>query len=283
MTPTAAVREIILGVLGRAQARYGMEIHAPVFMSNHFHLLVTIRDQLQMARFMGFVNSNLAREIGQLVGWRDKFWSRRYDAIPVSEEEAAQVERLRYLLSHGVKEGLVFRPEDWPGVHPAAPLLGKSHLEGTWFDRSRDYEARRSGKPASPRAFATRETVVLSPLPCWRHLSDSQRTERIRDLIGSIEEGAEAERRATDRRPLGADAVYHQHPHSLPEESKRSPAPLIHAVSREVREKFRAAYREFTMQFREASRKLRSGDLTARFPEGSFPPSLSWVPFPNTC
>jgi hypothetical protein len=30
-------------------------------------------------------------------------------AIPISEEEEAQVERLRYVLAHGCKEGLVER------------------------------------------------------------------------------------------------------------------------------------------------------------------------------
>jgi hypothetical protein len=38
-------------------------------------------------------------------------------AIVVSDEEAAQVGRLRYILAHGVKENLVERVLDWPGVH----------------------------------------------------------------------------------------------------------------------------------------------------------------------
>jgi hypothetical protein len=43
------------------------------------------------------------------VDWPDKVWTRRYQSIVVSNEEMAQVERFRYLLSHGVKEGLVGR------------------------------------------------------------------------------------------------------------------------------------------------------------------------------
>ena len=56
-----------------------------------------------MAQFMGHFNSNLAREAGRLAHWREKFWGRRYQAIPISEEEAAQSERLRYILAHGCK------------------------------------------------------------------------------------------------------------------------------------------------------------------------------------
>jgi hypothetical protein len=50
-------------------------------------------------------------------GWKEKIWSRRFQAIVTSSEEGAQVERLRYVLSHGCKEGLVARLAEWPGVH----------------------------------------------------------------------------------------------------------------------------------------------------------------------
>jgi hypothetical protein len=50
---------------------------------------------LHEADFMGYVNSNLAREAGRLNRWREKFWSRRYRAIVASQEEGAQRERLK--------------------------------------------------------------------------------------------------------------------------------------------------------------------------------------------
>ena len=49
------------------------------------------------------------REVSRLTGWRDKVFARRYQAIPISEEEAAQVARLVYVLSNGCKEDLVAR------------------------------------------------------------------------------------------------------------------------------------------------------------------------------
>jgi hypothetical protein len=56
---------------------------------------------------MGYVNSNFGREVARLRKWPDKVFSRRYQAILVSNEEGAQVERLRYVLGHGTKEDLV--------------------------------------------------------------------------------------------------------------------------------------------------------------------------------
>ena len=63
---------------------------------------------------MGYFNSNMAREVRRLVHWREKIWSRRYQAIPISSEEAAQIDRLRYVLSHGCKEGLVAGANEVP-------------------------------------------------------------------------------------------------------------------------------------------------------------------------
>lgn len=45
--------------------------------------------------------SKLAREVGRLTGWREKIFGRRYQAIVISSEEAAQIERLRYILANG--------------------------------------------------------------------------------------------------------------------------------------------------------------------------------------
>ena len=63
------------------------------------HLLIWVDDALQLARFMGYVNSNFGREVARLRKWPDKVFSRRYQAIPVSNEEGAQVGRLKYVLS----------------------------------------------------------------------------------------------------------------------------------------------------------------------------------------
>lgn len=277
LRPSPLLREVVLGVLGRAQRLYNVELHAFVFLSNHFHLLVTATNALQLARFMGFVNSNVAREAGRLHGWREKFWGRRYQAIVVSDEERAQVERLRYVIAHGVKEGLVGSPLEWPGAHTVRALLHGEPLEGRWFDRTAEYEFRRRGRVPGPRDFATTEIVKLSPLPCWKGLAEEVRRRMVKCLVRSVEEEAVAERKQLLEAPLGSARVQGQHPHTQPQRSKKSPAPLIHAATRAVRRAFRDAYHSFVVAYRQASTQLLGGDRGAIFPVGSFPPALAWV------
>ena len=274
LRPSPILRDLTLGVLARAARLYPVEIHAFAFLSNHYHLLVTVPDAQRLAAFMGYLNSNLAREAGRLIRWHEKFWGRRYQAILVSTEEASQVARCRYILSHGAKEGLVGSPRDWPGAH-AAPFLSSGELvRGRWIHRTLEYEAARKGLVLRPEHLAEEETLQLVPLPCWASLSHEQLGARIDEMLRAIETDAEKCSRASGRPPAGRSHVEHQDPHFEPNRIKRSPAPLVHAFSRQVRAELREAYGIFLAAFRRASERLRNGDLDACFPEGSFPPAL---------
>ena len=277
LRPSEDLKSITIGILGRAQRLFQVEIHAFVFLSNHYHLLVSVRDAHQLACFMNYLNSNLAREAGRLHRWREKFWGRRYQAIVVSHEDAAQIERLRYILSHGCKEGLVARPRDWPGAHCVDALLASTPLTGLWFDRTREYSARIRGEPPSQLKYSTKEVVHLTPLPCWRHLSKGAYRRRVVRLVRQIETETADRHSREETRPLGQSAILGQDPRGRPNKVKRAAAPAFHAASRAVRNELRVAYAWFLSAYREASRSLRSGASMPRFPEGSFPPSLPFV------
>lgn len=279
LRPDHATCDLIKGVLGRAQALYEMRIVAFVFLSNHFHLLLLPDSTQQMASFMGYLASNVAREVGRIRDWREKFWSRRYRAIAISNEDAAQIARLRYVLAHGAKEGFVARPRDWPGPHSVAALLEGVDVGGTWFDRSAEYRARRKGVECSARDFASAETITLTPLPCWVSWDESRRRETIAALVMEIEREAEVLR--AGKVPVGRRAILRQRPREQPASSKRSRAPAFHVATQPARHALREAYRAFVSAFWRASELLRSGDRGAMFPEGSFPPALPYVPIPS--
>jgi REP element-mobilizing transposase RayT len=268
---------LIRGVLARAARLYEVGVCACVFLSNHYHLLLVVRDAQQLARFMNHLNSNLAREAGRLADWRERFWARRYQAIVVTEEEGAQVERLRYILAHGSKEGLVARPQDWPGVHCVQALLEGTPIAGLWFDRTQEYAARRRGEAFAPAKYATAEILVLEPLPCWNHLPEKLQRRRAAELVEAIEAEAAVERERVGIHPPGPAAIRAQHPHNRPVRTKRSPAPLVHAATRTARRELYEAYAWFLAAFRHAAEGLREGDVSAKFPSGSFPPGLPFV------
>ena len=271
--PCPEVNDIVAGILGRAMRRYQMRVCALIFMSSHFHLLLDVDDARQLSRFMGYVGGNVAKEIGRRLGWKEKIWARRFQAILVSDEEEAQVGRLAYLLSHGIKEGLVSHPSDWPGLHSVDALLQGTEIVGHWYDRSKEYAARRRGKEVKSSDFATEERIALSPLPCWAHKSAGEIREAVAGLLESVVEEHTA---ARDGKPvLGVEAIRAQDPMARPPQPKVSPAPAFHAHTREAFEELRNAYNAIVSAYRLAAERLEQG-LSARFPEGCFPPPLPY-------
>lgn len=277
LRPSPELRSLVLGVLARSQELYPVEIHAFVFLSNHYHLLLSVTDAHLLASFMTYLNSNLAREAGRLHDWEGRFWGRRYQAIVVSAEETAQVGRLRYILSQGCKEGLVSRPVDWPGAHSVWAILGSRSVSGLWFDRSREYAARERGERFDRLRYATRLRVRLTSLPCWFRLSRRGYSARIRELLREIEKETEARHADQGGRPIGVLEVMKLDPHARPERVKRSVAPVVHAATKAIRQELEEGYRWFVGAYREAAERLRQGETSTRFPKGSFPPRLPFV------
>lgn len=277
LKPTKRLNEAIVGALARAKRRYGVRICAVVYMANHCHLLLHVDDAHQLSRFMAYVNAKIAREAGRIWRWKEKIWGRRYQGIVISDEEAAQVARLRYLLSHGPKENLVERCRQWLGVHSAEALATGRTLAGFWFDRTKAYAALKRGRSVGAYDYAEREVLELDPLPCWSNLDDGAYRARMTEIVEDVENEARARRQHRGINPLGESAIRRQRAHDRPKRFERSPAPVFHAATKEARQLLIDAYRWFAAVYREAADRLLAGDGSPGFPVGSFPPALPFV------
>ncbi len=159
---------IAVGIMARARERSPVELYAFGGLSNHLHLLLGADDVDQLAGFMGFVNSNLAREANRVIGWKE-----------IVDDVDAQAAR----------------------------------------------------------------RVVLN-----------------------------------GKTPPGPEAIRKQGPHKIPEHTKKSPAPAVHATSKAVRKQMKEAYRLFVEAYREAAASLRAGNRNASFPPGCSPPPQPFIP-----
>jgi Transposase IS200 like len=283
MVPTPPVTEAILGVIGKAQEKSGMVIHAFAFLTNHYHFLCSPADTKQQAEFFGFLNANIAKEVKRLVGWTGShFWSRRYQSIGVSNENEAQLERLTYLLAQGAKENLVEKSRDWPGPHVVDALTEGKELKGTWFDRTGFYEARRRRRAQDPEIdpsrFKTEQVIRLTPMPCFADQPLEEQRAAVRGLLDQIDHDIDAARNERSVSALGVAKVQQPAIESRPIKPKRSPAPLFHARSNWVRKQLYEAYRVFSETFRAAAEGLKRGVAEVSFPEGCFPPGLPYRP-----
>ena len=251
-----------------------ISIYGFVFLSNHTHILISSMDGAKMASFIGYIKMNITRRIGRLHGWTGSLWKKGYKPIPIVDE-GAQIDRLRYLLSHGVKEGLVARPEHWPGASSLPWFLGGS-LFGKWMDRSR--KRQHSDKPYGTHQIVevVEYPIPITSLPVWRHLAKKQIANHVAALIDHIVETHRG------RTVLGVKKILNLNPHDSPKIAPSRPAPLCHATSRRARDTFHAAYKIFVGAFRAAATAVKNGVelVRAGFPPGSFARAGRFMPVP---
>ena len=270
LRPSSLGRELVIGVIARAQAHFpSVLIHAFVFLSNHYHLLVTCQDGADLAGFLCYVNGNVARKIGRLHQWRGPFWGRRARPIPVIDDES-QIARLRYVLLNGVKERLVRSPRAWPGASSVPALLGDMKLSGRWVDHDALRRARQSDPNIRVEDFTSYPELQLSPLPVWERLSADELRARHEAMVADIE-------REAPRNVLGVKRVLALDPFDQPNveshDTRDRGAPLCHTVFGALRDAFRVLYGNFVQAFRAAS-KVVTGRTRMRledYPECSFP------------
>jgi REP element-mobilizing transposase RayT len=273
LRPSTQTNEVIGGVLGRAARLYKVRVYGFVVTSNHLHLLVHVRDG-GLSRFMQYLLGNIAIKVGRMVRWSGAFWQRRFAAEPVLDD-GALVRRLRYILEHGVKEGLVRTVAEWPGLSCVGQLLGEATRTFKWFNWAKRWtkgKLRPELRGLFDERFAQDEPLTVAPLPPWERLSPEERRERVLELIADIEKrGSKTKRKA---RP--AAAVLQMKPHTRPRRTKKSPRPhsLCHASSRGARAAFREQYRQFVAWHRVGSQRFRGGELFASFPPFAFRPPI---------
>jgi REP element-mobilizing transposase RayT len=270
LRPSRETYEVLGGVLARAVRLHGVEVFAFNFASNHLHLIVRA-PRGNLPQFMQYLLSNISKKVGSLVKWRGAFWERRYSAQPLLDE-AALLEKIRYVLAHGVKEGLVRRCSEWPGLS-ALPLM----RDGTprtfrWLNWTRRCRSAPPSKRASrlDDRWVEAEELRLTPLP----ILGFERLSVVRRFLDDCVRAIEEEGRRAYRTVMGVRRVCSQPPQRRPARPERSAAPWCHTTIRRLRDEFMERYRSFATAFLEASSSWRRGNLTAPFPVAAVRPFL---------
>lgn len=270
----------IVKALETTNARWpdAVRLHFAGGLSNHLHLIISTNNLDALAQCKSHLFGNLSKEVGHLHNWPQRIFDRRSRTIPIAPD--ALDDRLMYCAAHGYKEGLTRRGQ-WPGVDWNAAATEGTDLQGTWIDRTAFYHAirghqRRKGKSRKPKIseFTTAKTLQLHPPPGWEDLCALARRARWTALVEAAHKMHPPKRTP----PLGVAAILKTKPHTRPEKTKRSPAPLIHTKDAVVRRAWIKKYREFVKSYREALQGMVASGMaqwSACFARGVTPIGLT--------
>jgi len=112
--PNKLTRKLTENVLARAQTIYPVTIVAYVFMPNHFHILIVVKDPRDVPNFVEYLKRETAYCVNRLLGRRKHtVWCDGYDSPVILDLETA-IRRLKYVYLNPVTAVLVKKAKLWP-------------------------------------------------------------------------------------------------------------------------------------------------------------------------
>ena len=258
LRPDAATNATFLYCLAEAADRFDIEVILPCVLSNHHHTIVFDRHG-RIIEFVEHLHKFVARAMNTLRGRVENFWSSEAVSLVRLVDPSDVVEKLVYAATNPVKDRLVARVHQWPGVNGVSALLNGRTLT---IQRPRHFFRAAGTMPAE----ATLNLVIPPELGV---AEDIRRTLRCR--ITAAEEQAAIERARAGVRVLGSRAITAQSWRAQPAgaASRTDLRPRVAAGNRQARIEALQRDRTFLSSYREA-RDRWLGGLAAIFPPGTY-------------
>ncbi|MCO5168645.1 MAG: hypothetical protein M9894_20075 [Planctomycetes bacterium] len=285
LRPSPQVEAVFSYCLALAAEKYGIQVHALIVLSNHWHGLVT-DPRGTLPEFLRWLHCNVAKALNVHLRRGESLWAPgSYSAVHLGDE-AAVLDKLVYVITNGVAAGLVPTPGEWPGLHTLAEDVGTRVVDAArpdFFFRQpaadADEEADRADDSA--RARRRRREPARDPLPDRARLAitvppafAAMPPEEFRALLGRAvdERVAQLHRQRAGRPWLGAEAVLRQEPNASPGSTAPDGSlnPRIACRDKWRRIELLETQVEFWHEYRQALARYRQGDRDAVFPEGTY-------------
>lgn len=247
--------------LAVAAERFGIELLFTIAMSNHHHTGIFDRDG-RYPEFLEYFHKLFAKCQNALRGRWENFWSSEQTSMVRLATKEDVLEKLVYAVTNPVKEHLVERAFEWPGVS--------------------SYEANRTGRervvkrPAhffrSDGAMPEEATLRFARPKGYEALSQEEWARRLGAKVRDVEFAAAEERRCRRTQVLGKAGVRRQHWASRPRrrEERRGLSPRVAAQHSWRRVEALARDRRFIKAYRLAREALAAGYSYLTFPEGTY-------------
>ena len=260
LRPDPKTNNAFVYCLGVAAQRNPIDVIDFVQMSNHLH--DALYDRLGNApAFYEDFHKLLAKCMNALRGRWENFFSSEQVCVVRLETREDLINKLVYVATNPVKDGLVERVDDWPGSSGYRALLSGEPLRAT---RPKHFFADDGTMPD--------EVTLHLKIP--PELGDqAEILAEVQARVAAFEEEAARERARTGKRVLGRYAVLRQAWRDSPtsKEPRRGLRPTIAARSLWARLEAIQRKRQFIAAYRRARMALLAGNPIL------FPPGTYWL------
>jgi hypothetical protein len=261
LRPDAETTNAFWYCLGWAAKKHGQILHGAVAMSNHAHVVATDPRGVY-PDFLRDFHGLLARVVNAWRGRWEHFWDANQASAVVLEDQAAQLDKLVYVLTNPV--GLVDHAADWPG---ATALDAIVRGRGLVAARPKHFFRDDDDGGAMPDSV----TITFEPPPMLAHQSRAEYVRQIEEKIAFAEKEAETRRLETGATVLGRKGVLAQGWNDRPTdaEPRRQLGPALACRDKWLRIERLKQNKLFQTLYRAAFDTFRAG-AAAIFPVGTW-------------
>ncbi len=244
--------------IGESAQEVGLDVVLAQMMSNHYHSALYDPHGRHVS-FRERFHQLMARSQNALRGRWENFWAAEEPCVVEVVTAEDLLEKLVYIATNPVKDGLVEKVHHWPGPNFVAALLSGKPLHAR---RPTHFYREDGPMPA--------EIELVLKLP--DHFENKQAfLDELRRRIAAVEEACARERQRTGRRVLGRRRVLRQSWGDSPtsHEPRRTLRPRVAARSKWMRIATLQRNKAWEAEYKDAREKWREG-LPVEFPYGTY-------------
>jgi hypothetical protein len=261
MRPDDETNNAFIYCLAEAASRFGIEVLFTVANTNHHHTGIYDRHGNYPA-FLERFHRLFAKCQNSLRGRAENFWSTEQTSVVKLADAAAVLDKMTYALTNPVKDHLVERVAEWPGVNAYEALVRGQALTA---HRPRHFFREGGHMPASV-------TLTFARPKAFEALSPEDFAAMIRENVRSAEERAALERKRRGVDVLGRQRVLAQdwRGHPVTPELRGQLRPTV--ASRNKWRRFESLHhdRTFCDEHAAARKAMASGRRDVVFPPGTY-------------
>ncbi|MFO0584567.1 MAG: hypothetical protein U0229_20040 [Anaeromyxobacter sp.] len=258
LKPTKLTNALFGYLLAVASSRYGIDVHAFVVMSNHYHLVIT-DPQARLPLFCQYLDGLCARAMNMEWGRVEDFWGPpSYSGVALVTKEAV-LAKVLYTLTNPVEAELVAKGSEWPGLWSNPDLIGAGTLT---FERPEGFFDPKGTMPK--QAFLTLKTPPGYSKEEFQRLLTAQLETYEADMAKALEH--------LGRRVLGVRKILKQRHTDRPSTKPTLGELKPRVAARDKWKRIEALGRlqAFLEEYQEAITRYRGGAHDARFPVGTY-------------
>ena len=291
--PTKKVTETLLFVLAYTCSKFDVSVHEVVYMSNHFHLLMTAHSKC-IPDFMEQLNSLASRALNALRPSSGTNFEKGYNLVEPQDGDKL-LEHAVYTLTNPCAQDLVTKARNWTGVTTARMRYGdqlvvRRPAYGLWkpkpaialkSTRKRKRPDARTPSKRDRSKIPTTATLELVRPNVRMELSDDELRDLVLERVAAREVALEAERVKAKKKVLGMREVRETHWATMPgAEELFGVRPTVSATTAEKRIEALRRKAAFEKAYAEARERWLEGETDVEFPGGTW---LMWRRYNAQC